>query len=116
MYRLSYSEILEDAPDLGRTRERAAFDRAIGLLRSAEARGPQAIAERSEAVGYVQDLWNVLVSDLLDPENGLPEGLRSDLVSIGMWTMREAGAVLSAPERSLSALIEVNASIRDGLR
>ncbi|MFG5121502.1 flagellar biosynthesis regulator FlaF [Methylorubrum sp. POS3] len=116
MYRLSYSEILEDAPDLGREREREAFNRALDLLRSAEARGPQAVAERSEAVGYVQNLWNLLVSDLLDPENGLPEGLRSDLVSIGMWTMREAGAVLTTPERSLSALIEVNTSIRDGLR
>lgn len=116
MYRLSYSEILEDAPDLGREREREAFDRAIGLLRSAEARAPHAGPARAEAVGYVQDLWNVLISDLLDPENGLPEGLRADLVSIGIWTMREAGEVLSAPERSLSALIEVNASIRDGLR
>jgi flagellar protein FlaF len=34
MYRLSYAEIMEDAPDLGRERERAAFDRALGLLRA----------------------------------------------------------------------------------
>ncbi|MEE7457029.1 flagellar biosynthesis regulator FlaF [Methylorubrum populi] len=116
MYRLSYSEIMEDAPDLGREREREAFDRALGQLRSAEARGPAAGAERNAAVGSIQNLWNVLIADLLDPENGLPEGLRSDLVAIGLWTMREAGEVLNTPERSLAALIEVNTSIRDGLR
>ncbi|WP_343068863.1 flagellar biosynthesis regulator FlaF [Methylorubrum zatmanii] len=56
------------------------------------------------------------MADLLNPENGLPKALRADLVAIGMWTMREVGEVLSTPERSLAALIEVNTSIRDGLR
>lgn len=116
MYRLSYAEIMEDAPDLGRERERAAFDRALAQLRSAEMRGATAGAERTQAVGSIQELWNVLIADLLDPENGLPEGLRADLVAIGLWNMREAGEVLSAPERSLAALIEVNTSIRDGLQ
>ncbi|AWI87389.1 flagellar biosynthesis regulator FlaF [Methylorubrum aminovorans] len=115
MYRLSYAEIMEDAPDLGRERERAAFDRALGLLRSAEARGA-AGPERTAAVGSIQDLWNVLIADLLDAENALPEALRADLVAIGLWNMREAGEVLSTPERSLAALIEVNTSIRDGLQ
>ncbi|GEP03199.1 flagellar biosynthesis regulator FlaF [Methylobacterium oxalidis] len=115
MYRFSYSEILEDAPETGREREREAFDRALGLLRDVEARGLRG-AERTAAVGLVQDLWNVLIADLLSPDNALPEGLRDDLVSIGLWTMREVGEVLSAPERSLAALIEVNTSIREGLR
>ena len=116
MYRLSYAEIMEDAPDLGRERERAAFDRALGLLRAAEARGSEAGPERNAAVGSIQDLWNVLIADLLDSENALPEALRADLVAIGLWNMREAGSVLSTHERSLAALIEVNTSIRDGLR
>lgn len=114
MYRFSYSEILEDAPETGRERERDAFDRALGLLRRAETDG--AAAERTAAVGFVQDLWNVLIADLLNPENALPEPLRENLVAIGAWTMHEAGAVLSTPGRSLSALIDVNTSIRDGLR
>jgi flagellar biosynthesis activator protein FlaF len=115
MYRFSYSEILEDAPEIGRERERAAFDRALTLLRDVEARG-LAGPERTAAVGFVQDLWNVLIADLLAPDNALPAALRDDLVSIGAWTMQEAGAVLRSPERSLAALIEVNTSIRDGLR
>ncbi|WP_132255833.1 flagellar biosynthesis regulator FlaF [Methylobacterium segetis] len=115
MYRFPYSEILEDAPETGREREREAIDRALSLLRDVERQGLKG-AERTEAVGLVQDLWNVLIADLLNPENGLPEGLRADLVAIGLWTMREVGEVLSAPERSLAALIDVNSSIREGLR
>ncbi|BCM86347.1 flagellar biosynthesis regulator FlaF [Methylobacterium indicum] len=115
MYRFSYSEILEDAPEVGRDRERAAFDRALTLLRDVEARGLSG-PERTAAVGFVQELWNVLIADLLEPENALPASLRADLVQIGAWTMQEAGAVLRSPERSLAALIEVNTSIRDGLR
>jgi flagellar biosynthesis activator protein FlaF len=116
MYRLSYAEIMEDTPDLGRERERDAFDRALSQLRTAEAQGAAAGPARSAAVGSIQDLWNVLIADLLDPENALPESLRADLVAIGLWNMREAGEVLSAPDRSLAALIEVNTSIRDGLQ
>lgn len=115
MYRFSYSEILEDAPQLARERERTAFDRALHLLRTAEAKG-QTGAERTAAIAFVQDLWNVLIKDLLDPENALPDALKADLVSIGVWIMREVGEALSAPERSLKALIEVNTSIRDGLQ
>lgn len=116
MYRFSYSEILEDAPELGRLRERDAFDLALGRLRAVEARGTGAGPERNAAVGSVQDLWNVLIADLLDPENGLPDALKADLVQIGIWNMREVGAVLQSPERSLNALISVNTSIRDGLQ
>ncbi|GJD52844.1 hypothetical protein OPKNFCMD_5611 [Methylobacterium crusticola] len=115
MYRFSYSEILADAPETGRARERAAFDQALTLLRDAEA-GRLVGPERTAAVGRVQDLWNALIADLLDPGNGLPEALRDDLVSIGAWTIREAGEALRTPGRSLAALIAVNASIRDGLR
>ncbi|KMO11149.1 flagellar biosynthesis regulator FlaF [Methylobacterium platani] len=115
MYRFSYSEILEDAPEVGRERERAAFDRALDLLRDVEARG-LAGKERTTAIGFMQDLWNILIADLLAPENALPAALRDDLMSIGAWTMQEAGEVLRSPGRSLAALIEVNTSIRDGLR
>ncbi|MFC6790895.1 flagellar biosynthesis regulator FlaF [Methylobacterium komagatae] len=115
MYRFSYSEILEDAPQLARERERTAFDRALHLLRKAEAQGVDG-PDRMAGIAFVQDLWNVLISDLLDPENTLPDALKADLVSIGTWIMREVGEAIAAPERSLKALIEVNTSIRDGLQ
>ncbi|WP_298957360.1 flagellar biosynthesis regulator FlaF [uncultured Methylobacterium sp.] len=115
MYRFSYSEILEDSSELCRERERAAFDRAIGLLRTADA-GEARLEDRGEAVSFLHRLWDILIDDLISPENGLPDGLRADLVSIGLWSMREASEALRTPSRSLAALIEVNSTIRDGLR
>lgn len=115
MYQFSYAEILEDAPEIGRERERAAFDRAIDLMKIAQ-RPDASRADRETAVSFLQNLWIVLIDDLRNVENALPEALRADLVSIGLWSMREAGEVLRTPEHSLAALIEVNTSIRDGLR
>ena len=59
MYRFSYSEILEDAPQLARERERMAFDRALHLLRTVEARGERG-PERTAAIGFVQAFLNVV--------------------------------------------------------
>lgn len=115
MYQFSYAEILEEAPAVARERERAAFDRAIDLLRIADRADAQE-ADRATAAGYLQSLWGVLIEDLRSEENGLPPDLRADLVSIGLWSMHEANAVLAAPDRDFSALIAVNTSIRDGLR
>ncbi|KQP10230.1 MAG: flagellar biosynthesis regulator FlaF [Methylobacterium sp.] len=115
MYQFSYADIMEDAPEIGRERERAAFDRALDLMRIAD-RPDAATADRIAAAQFVQKLWAVLIDDLTSPENALPEALRADLVSLGLWSMRESNAVLSTPGHSLAALIEVNASIRDGLR
>lgn len=115
MYQFSYAEILEDAPEIGRQRELAAFDRALDLLRIAER--PDAAAEdRQAAARFLQNLWSVLIDDLCNPENGLPETLRADLISVGLWSMRESGEILSTPDRSPAALIEVNTSVRNGLR
>ena len=73
-------------------------------------------ADRAMAAGFLQSLWGVLIEDLQSEENGLPPDLRADLVSIGLWSMHEANAVIATPQRDLSALITVNTAIRDGLR
>ncbi|KQP93191.1 MULTISPECIES: flagellar biosynthesis regulator FlaF [unclassified Methylobacterium] len=115
MYQFSYAEIMEEAPAIARERERAAFDRAIDLLRIADRPDAQQ-TDRASAAGFLQSLWGVLIEDLSSEDNGLAPDLRADLVSIGLWSMHEANAVIAAPERTLSSLIAVNTAIRDGLR
>jgi flagellar protein FlaF len=115
MYQFSYAEILADAPEIGRERERAAFDRALDLLRIAT-RPDASIADRETAATFLHELWGVLINDLHSSENALPDALRADLISIGLWSMREIGEVLRSPEHGLANLIEVNTSIRAGLR
>lgn len=111
----AYAETLEERPSLTRERERAAIERAIELLRRAEAKGGGS-REAVEAVVYLNRLWSVLIEDLASPENDLPHALRADLISIGLWVMREADRIRLAQSTEFSAIIEVMHSIGEGLR
>ena len=115
MYKFSYAEILEEDVRQARAREQAAIDRAIELMTIAEQYGPQS-PEASQAVGYVQKLWGYLIKDLVDPGNELAETLKADLISIGLWAIKEAGRILNDPSKNFLALIEVNRTIRNGLK
>jgi flagellar protein FlaF len=115
MYRFSYAEILEDASDESRERERLAFDHAIDRLRAAGLKGNKS-PESSEAIYVVQRLWSFLIEDLMSPENSLPETLRAELISIGLWIMKEADLIRQGQSENYTALIDINAMIRDGLK
>ena len=115
MYRHSYAEVLEDASDGCRERERMAFDRAIDLLNAADASGANS-PESSDAISFVQRLWTLLIEDLVSAENGLPEALKGQLVSVGLWIVKEADMIRQGQSTNYRALIEMNTMIRDGLR
>jgi len=115
LYTLSYAEVLEGDSREARMRERIVFDRAIELMKKAEKSPPRA-PERLQAVQFVQRLWGYFVQDLTDPDNELADNLKSDLVSIGLWSIAEADRILTEKKQSFAALIEVNTSIRDGLK
>jgi flagellar protein FlaF len=115
MYRLSYAEIADDDTHERRSREVIAFDHGIELLTRAAAGDPRS-AEATEAVRYVQQLWGFLISDLADPGNSLAAPLRTDLISIGLWVIREADRLLSGASESFKGLIDINRTVRDGLR
>ena|SRR6185436_1966673 len=114
MYKFSYAEVLEASGGEGRSREQVAFDHALELLRAAEEHGPQS-AEARTAITYIQKLWNFLIEDLANPTNSLAEQLRADLISVGIWVIREADRILLDPKKTFSTLIEVNTNIRNGL-
>jgi flagellar protein FlaF len=115
MYRFSYAEILEDSSSECREREKLAFDRAIDLLKEAASKGARSL-EGKEAISFVQRLWGILIEDLLNPENGLPDALRAELVSIGLWIMKESELIQQGRSENYAALIDLNTMIRDGLR
>jgi len=115
MYRFSYAEILEDSSNECRERERMAFDHAINLLKAADAAGPRTRAS-TEAIFFVQRLWTLLIEDLVSDENGLPENLRGEIISIGLWIMKEAERIRRGETNNFSGLIDINTMIRDGLK
>jgi flagellar protein FlaF len=115
MYQFSYAEVLDEMPAGARERERQAIDRSIELLQAADQAGPQS-REAIEALLYARRLWSFFIEDLAKEENDLPRALRADLISIGLWIMREAEQIRLEKSQNFKGLIEVTASIRDGLR
>ena len=61
------------------------------LLKAAEGR-PSRSPEMSEAIEFLQRLWTVFVKDLAHPDNDLPDKLKAQLISIGLWVMGESVA------------------------
>lgn len=114
MYQLSYAEHLDENLKDCRDRERLALERAIALLQKAEAAGTQS-PEAIEALGFLTALWNTFIGDLISPENDLPDVLRADLVSVGLWIVKEAAQIGSGRSQNFRGLIEVCSTIRDGL-
>jgi flagellar protein FlaF len=115
MYQFSYAEVLEDDPRDARGNERRAFEHAIALLRAAEAGGTQS-RDCIEALQFVRRLWTILIDDLGGPGNDLPEALRADLISIGLWVMKELELIRSGRSENLAGIREVCATICEGLK
>ena len=115
MYEFSYNEVIEDSPQVMRAQERQAMDRVIELLRAARARGP-GTRELIEALYYLRRLWAIFLDDLNNPDNELPDQLRAGIISIGIWMNKEIDRVRAGQTSDLTAMIEINEIIRDGLR
>ena len=115
MYQFSYAEVLDETPQGARERERQAIERSIELLEAAEKSGVRS-REAIEAVLFVRRLWGVLIEDLAKPDNDLPQQLRADLISIGLWIMREAEQIRLEKSDNFKGIIEVSTAIRDGLK
>lgn len=115
MYQFSYSEVFDESPQVMRSRERDAMDRVIDMLKDAQRLGP-ASKERIEAFYYLQRLWAIFGEDLRNPDNGLPDQLRNNLLSISAWIHREIDRLRGGETADMSPLIEINQIVRDGLK
>ncbi|MBX9864274.1 MAG: flagellar biosynthesis regulator FlaF [Hyphomicrobium sp.] len=115
MYKFYYDEVLDDSPKVARENERTALEKSIELLQSAQQRGAQS-REAVEAIYFVRRLWGIFIEDLAKPENGLPDKLRADLVSVGLWMMRETEEIRQGRSSNFAGLIDVSRTISEGLR
>ena len=115
MYKIDYEEQLIEDQSEARERERIALDRSIGLLRAAKAAGPGS-ADATEAVLFTIRLWSLLIEDLGTPDNGLAKELRAQIISIGIWIVRECDKIRREEGGSFDDLIAVSEAIRDGVK
>ena len=114
MNRASYADTIEDGSDVARRREQAAFDYGVKML--TRLREEDATRqERLEAMLYMRRLWSFLIEDLGSPANELPAELRSTLISIGVWMIKESEHVTEGRLDHLGEMVAVMTAIRNGL-
>ena len=69
---------------------------------------------RINALDWNRRLWGVLASDCARADNGLPEALRAQIISLSLWVGRHSSAIMRR-EESFEPLIDVNRIIMQGL-
>ena len=110
----AYETVVDDSSSEARGRERQALSIGIDRLKRLQ-QGFLSNEDQVESLLYVRRLWAVFIEDLSHPDNGLPDKLRADIISIGLWIVKEADRVREAKSNDVMQLIEVNAMIRDAL-
>ncbi|MEP9372678.1 flagellar biosynthesis regulator FlaF [Mesorhizobium sp. KR1-2] len=115
MYQFAYADIQTDSVADAKDREKQLLSRSIDLLTEARAAGVSSM-EAIEAIRFVNRLWTTFIEDLGSPDNALPRELRANLISIGLWLLREAEEVRQGRSDNFEGLIEVSQIIRDGIQ
>jgi flagellar biosynthesis activator protein FlaF len=114
MYQTAYSDIIEAGSSASRRREWEALDRSIALLREARAQGFRT-PRGAEAIFFTNRVWSFMIEDLSLADNDLPEDVRANLISIGIYVIRQLGTVRAGDAAAADDIIEVTTLIRDGL-
>jgi flagellar protein FlaF len=73
------------------------------------------IRGRIDALDWNRRLWATLASDCAGEGNALPEALRAQIISIGIWVARYTSDVMRKGEK-IQPLIDVNRAIMQGLQ
>lgn len=115
MYQFSYADIQSTSVSDAKERERDLLTRSIDMLSAAAAIGPTSM-EAVEALHFTNRVWTTFVEDLGSSENALPKELRANLISIGLWLLREAEDIRQGRTDNFEGLIEVSQIIRDGIQ
>jgi flagellar biosynthesis activator protein FlaF len=110
----AYGMVAEDSSGEARSRERHVLSAGIARLERLQSHVFSS-EELVESLLYMRRLWTVFIEDLSHPENGLPEKLRADIISIGLWVVREADRLRDEKSNDVTQLIEINRMIRDAL-
>jgi len=74
-------------------------------------------AEKDEALTYNRKLWTILITSATSEESELPQDIKNNLASLGVFVFKHTMAILVEPEPDkLDTLISINRNIAAGLR
>lgn len=111
----AYETVVEDSGYEARGRERQALSLGIERLERLQ-NEHYSMEDQVQSLLYVRRLWTIFIEDLAHPENGLPEQLRADIISIGLWVVKEADRLREQRSNDVMQLVEINRMIRDALQ
>ncbi len=94
--------------------EHALFDQITVALEAVSLADRPEPSDWADAIHRNQQLWTTLATDLMLPENGLPQTLKESLLYLAEFVRRESNAAI-AGERGLADLIDVNRAVMAGL-
>lgn len=115
MYQFSYADVQTDSMADAKERERQLLTRSIDLLINAANAGRNSM-QAVDALHFTNRVWTTLLEDLSSNDNALPKELRANLISIGMWLLRETEDIRQGRSDNFDGLIEVSQIIRDGIQ
>ncbi|MBR1131082.1 flagellar biosynthesis regulator FlaF [Bradyrhizobium iriomotense] len=110
----AYAAVVDESGYEARSRERQALSLGIDRLERLQ-KGRASFEDHVQSLLYVRRLWTIFIEDLSHPENGLPEKLRAEIISIGLWVVKEADRLREEKSNDVMQLIEINRLIRDAL-
>ena len=106
----SYARV-QEVTEAPRTTEYRALAMVTGKLVETKATGGR---EFIDACFLNRKLWTLFQDDLVLPENGLPDAIKAQLISLSIWVQKQTGHVMTGAA-SVDSLIEVNTAIMAGL-
>lgn len=110
----AYEAVVDESGHEARGRERQALSLGIDRLERLQ-KGRASFEDQVQSLLYVRRLWTIFIEDLSHPENALPEKLRAEIISIGLWVVKEADRLREEKSNDVVQLIEINRLIRDAL-
>ncbi|MEL7031245.1 MAG: flagellar biosynthesis regulator FlaF [Pseudomonadota bacterium] len=109
----AYGEVRNRTAD-SRSIERALFRQITDAMIEAQDLKQSDPAKWANAINRNLDLWTLLASDLMNPNNGLDAGLRKSLLELSVFVRRASTKILAGGDE-LPDLIDINESIIKGL-
>lgn len=98
----------------GRALELTIFEQVTSDLQKVLDDGGENPGAWGEAIYRNLQLWTIIATDLLSPENALPDETKAGLISLSEFVRRTSIKVLAGSE-GLADIIEVNRTIMAGL-
>ena len=96
-------------------RESSAIEHSISLLKTAQEHGAGS-RESLEAMMFTRRLWGIFIEDLASPANELTPEMRANIISIGLWIMRESEEIRLGRSDNIEGVIDISKIILEGLQ